>query len=92
MTLRYKGKGDLYLLNRISNSHIPTARNIINEGIYLGQYDLIILMMTSHDNEEVSTIICRVFENAKYTLYTTVVENNCIHTIVSKEFLTEGID
>lgn len=90
MTLRYKGKGDLYVLNRVSNSHVPTARNIINEGLYLGQYTYIILMMFSHDTEEVSTIICRVFENAKYTLYTTVVENDCIHTPVAKEFITEG--
>ena len=38
VTFHYKGKGDVYVLNRVSKSNIPTARNIINEGIYLGQY------------------------------------------------------
>lgn len=43
VTFQYNGVGDLYVLNRVSKSNIPTARNIINEGIYLGRYDIIIL-------------------------------------------------
>ena len=38
VTFQYNGVGDLYVLNRVSKSNIPTARNIINEGIYL-QFD-----------------------------------------------------
>ena len=43
VTFQYNGVGDLYVLNRVSKSNIPTARNIIHEGIYLGRYDIIIL-------------------------------------------------
>lgn len=43
VTFQYNGVGDLYVLNRVSKSNIPTARNIINEGIYLGKYEFLIL-------------------------------------------------
>lgn len=91
VTFHYKGEGDVYVLNRVSKSNIPTARNIIHEGIYLGQYELYSCFTSSHNSEDVSTVLCRIFENASYTIYATVVDHDCIHTPVKKEFHTEGM-
>lgn len=38
----YNGQGELYFLNRVSESNIPKAKNIINEGIYMGKYKLVL--------------------------------------------------
>ncbi|KAM7456913.1 hypothetical protein BLSTO_02324 [Blastocystis sp. subtype 1] len=76
VSIQYSGEGEVYVLNRISGSNVPDAKNIIEEGLYLGR----------HTNEVVETTICRVFENTEYTLYATVVDGGCIHIPASKEF------
>ena len=37
VTFKYNGMGELYVLHRVSTTNVPTATNIINEGIYLGK-------------------------------------------------------
>lgn len=36
ISFKYTGNGALYVLNRIANTQVPDAFNIINEGVYLG--------------------------------------------------------
>lgn len=43
ISFKYTGNGALYVLNRIANTQIPDAFNIINEGVYLGMYALSLL-------------------------------------------------
>ena len=38
VTIQYAGEGELYMLNRLADTQIPDALNIINEGVYLGRY------------------------------------------------------
>ena len=37
-TFQYAGEGELYVLNRLADTQIPDASNIVNEGVYLGRY------------------------------------------------------
>ena len=62
VTIKYTGNGALYLLNRIANTQVPDAFNIINEGVYLGVYAsflppslLVIPTRTSRPTSVVST-------------------------------------
>lgn len=47
ISFKYTGNGALYVLNRIANTQIPDAFNIINEGVYLGMYALSLLPLNN---------------------------------------------
>ena len=47
ISFKYKGNGALYVLNRIANTQVPDAFNIVNEGVYLGMYALSLLPLNA---------------------------------------------
>lgn len=46
ISFKYTGNGALYVLNRIANTQVPDALNIVNEGVYLGVYALSVTLLT----------------------------------------------
>ena len=42
VTLSYSGSGDVYLLGRQKNRDAPDARNIVEEGIFIGRYAILL--------------------------------------------------
>ena len=95
VTLQYDGSGDFYVIIRAGANNPVDADNIVQEGIYLGRQ--VVLLMVSvidwltyrHGKEGVSTIFCNIYEKAEYTIYATVVDDECIHTPTKQVFTAE---
>ena len=91
ISFKYTGNGALYVLNRIADTQVPDAFNIINEGVYLGVYaPFSFSPSNSHPNEDLTTTFCRVYENVKYTLYVTAVEDGCVHLPLTYTYVADS--
>lgn len=48
VSMQYSGKGELYLLARLSTVNVPGPHNIIQEGIFLGVYVLLRIIIVAN--------------------------------------------